>query len=148
MQILGDMTTVVRSSFPEPADLTPLRILVVDDWPHIGDLLRLVLMRVEHAVEVVASPEEALAKLERSDYDVVISELYLCRDINALELCRVIRHRWPWTAFILATASMASISSSCIDAILLKPFGVRMLRESVVRVAATRARVQEQSRGI
>jgi DNA-binding response OmpR family regulator len=138
MQLAGD-STLLEANLEESAELSPLRILVVDDWPEVGEMVRVVLMRVEHAVDVVASPRQALARLEDTDYDVVISELFLCDDISGLQLARLIGRRWPNTAFILATGSEASICGlSRIDAMLTKPFGARVLRETVVRVAGSR----------
>jgi len=117
---------------------TPLRILVVDDSRRVGELMRAILTRVEHAVDVVSSPCEALFRLERVGYDVVISDLYLCKETSGVELARALRRQWPETGFILATGSMALVSATePVDAVLIKPFRATVLREMVARVAAT-----------
>jgi DNA-binding NtrC family response regulator len=129
---------------PEPenalelAQVTHLRLLVVDDSERIGELMRAILTRVEHAVDVVHSPDEAITRLKCKHYDVVISELFLCKDLSGPELARAIRQRWSDVGFILATGSMALVSANGpVDAVLMKPFGASVLRELVVRVAST-----------
>jgi DNA-binding NtrC family response regulator len=118
---------------------TPLRILVVDNSPQVGDLMRAILTRVEHSVDVVHSPSAALAHLERRSYDVVISDLFLCNDLNGMDLARAVRHMWPDVGVILSTNTSSTLSSACepMDAVLMKPFGAADLRQLVANVAAT-----------
>jgi DNA-binding NtrC family response regulator len=121
-----------------PAYATPLRILVVDDSPRVGDLMHTILTRVEHAVEVVRSPSAALARLECGVYDVVISELFLSNDLNGMHLACAVSHLWPDVAVILSTGTTALTSASGpMDAVLMKPFGAADLRDLVTNVAAT-----------
>jgi CheY-like chemotaxis protein len=126
---------------PGVGDVAPLRILVVDNTRCVGELIRHILIRVEHRVDVVGSTREALDMLERASYDVVIAEQYLgCRDITGCELARLVRHNWPATGFSLVTESLASITdASNVDAVLLKPFCVVGLREMVNRIGLRRS---------
>jgi CheY-like chemotaxis protein len=124
----------------ETADLTddlPLRILVVDASPQIGELIKHSLMRVEHTVDVVSSSSEALGRLEHSSYDVVISEQYLgCSEVTGSDLARQVRRASCEPGFILATDSLASVTDvTNVDAVLLKPFCLTTLRETVARIA-------------
>jgi len=126
---------------PGVCDVSPLRILVVDNKRCVGELIKDVLLRVEHAVDVVDSSSAALAALERGSYDVVISEQYLgWREPSGTELARLVRRKRSATGFILATESLASVTDMTnVDAVLLKPFCVTTLREMVTRAGARRS---------
>jgi CheY-like chemotaxis protein len=123
---------------PEVTDVAPLRVLVVDDSHRVGELIKDVLLRVEHAVDVVGSSREALAALEHATYDVVISEQYLGgREPSGTDLARLVHRKQPATGFIVATESLASVTDlTNVDAVLLKPFCVIALREMVNRAGA------------
>jgi PAS domain S-box-containing protein len=70
---------------PEAAARGPRgRVLVVDDEAEVGDSIRRILGR-EHDVEVVARGTAALLLLEKSAYDVVLSDL-LMPDMTGMEL--------------------------------------------------------------
>jgi CheY-like chemotaxis protein len=122
-------------------DVGPLRILVVDHTRSVGELIKHMLIRVEHAVDVVGSSCEAMDMLEHTTYNVVISEQYLgCRDVSGCDLARLVRRRWPDTAFSLVTESLASLTDMAdVDAVVLKPFCVVALREMVTRIGVRRS---------
>jgi two-component system response regulator FlrC len=56
---------------------TPLRVLVVDDDPALRDSLVLGLKRAGFPVELSRSGEEALRRLHRGAYDIVVANLHL-----------------------------------------------------------------------
>ena len=118
---------------------TPLRILVVDSSPQIGELMCAILTRVEHTVDVVCSPSAALIQLDRQPYDVVISDMFPCSDLKGMDLACAVRHMWPDVGVILSTNTTA-LAPPCgpMDAVLTKPFGATDLRDLVVTVASTR----------
>ncbi len=53
------------------------RVLVVDDEVLICEGLTKVLKRLGHAADASFSPEDALARLETADYDVIILDLHM-----------------------------------------------------------------------
>ena len=66
------------------------KILVVDDEPHIIELARLYLEGERYQVEGVGTGQDALAKLNSFNPDLIILDLML-PDIDGFEVCRQIR---------------------------------------------------------
>src|SRR5687767_6830832 len=66
------------------------RILVVDDDPHIRELLSFALAKSGMKVEQAADGEEALAAIEASPPDLMVLDINLPR-LNGLDVCRKLR---------------------------------------------------------
>lgn len=124
------------------------RILVVDDERSIRLFLEEELTRRGYEVTSVASGEEALARIERDEFDVALLDLKL-PGIDGLQVLDAIRRRWPDTGVILLTAH-ASLESS-IEALrqgaqdyLFKPCRPAELRESVQTALQRRQQALKQ----
>ncbi len=81
---LAPAGTVVRASTPVPSIIDAhragrhhLRVLVVDDQDSNRRVMRAMLERAGHEVEVVDSVEAALARMRAAAFDVVMLDLYL-----------------------------------------------------------------------
>ncbi len=70
--------------------MQPIRILVVDDDPHIREVLRFALEQAGMVVEEAADGAAALAMLERRSYDLVVLDV-LMPELDGLEVCRRVR---------------------------------------------------------
>src|SRR3989454_5488180 len=79
------------------------RILIVDDERAIGLAIQRLLGGRGYDVETALSAEEALEKLGRSAYHLVITDLTLPKQSD-MDLLRAIRERSPETAVIMITA--------------------------------------------
>lgn len=115
--------TVIRLTFPAhqglagveatpvPGEATggPLRILAVDDEPALGRMIGLMLGQHGHHVATALSAEEAIDRLTREPFDVVISDIGMGEGMNGWDLARLVRQRWPRLRFILATGWGAQI---------------------------------------
>ena len=89
------------------------RILVVDDDEvALKSLCRVLSKRGHHAV-AAKNAATAIRLLERSSFDLVISDLVM-EDMDGLELLSTVKHRWPDIEVILVTG-FASIPTA-IDA--------------------------------
>ena len=77
-----------------PSAARPLRVLAVDDEPVILDLLVDVLSGARHSVDTAAGGQEALRKLERGRYDLVLLDLKM-PDIDGRRVFETICERWP-----------------------------------------------------
>ncbi|WP_205854720.1 hybrid sensor histidine kinase/response regulator [Piscinibacter defluvii] len=78
LPVLGAEETPAPLAGPAPADGAPgapRRILVVDDEPEIGALLRELLESAGHMVMLAASGQEALERLSTQAFDVVLTDL-------------------------------------------------------------------------
>ncbi len=85
------------------------RILIVEDDEEIGRMLGDILAAAGHAADVAASGREALDRLRRTRYDLVISDV-LMPDIDGLGLYREIqaRHREMGERVIFMTGDTVS----------------------------------------
>ena len=78
------------------------KVLVVDDDPVVGKSFNRVLASKGYAVITAANGEEALAKLQSEDYDVVFTDLRM-PGMNGLEVAERVKARQPWTPVVLVT---------------------------------------------
>ncbi len=91
-----------------------LNVLVVDDEPAIRQVLSAAISKAGYAVDAVASAAEALARLDATPYDVVLSDVFM-PITDGIELLKLARARGHAATFIMVTA-FASVDSA-IDAI-------------------------------
>jgi len=68
------------------------KILVVDDDPHIREVVRFALERAGHAVREAGDGRVALARLHESPADLVVLDI-LMPEIDGLEVCRELRRK-------------------------------------------------------
>ncbi len=118
-------------------------ILIVDDEVNIRAGLRDVLVRDGHTVTEAGSGEEALTRLETSDYDVAIVDIRM-PEMSGIELLEVIRLRWPHIAVIMLTGhgtletAMVAVKAGAHD-YLLKPARTEAIRQTLTTaIAASR----------
>jgi DNA-binding NtrC family response regulator len=90
------------------------RLLVVDDEPAICEALRVGLSTEGHLVQTADSAIQAIAELEKQEFDVVLADLTLPR-VSGLELLDHIKRSWPGVEVIVVTGQ-GSIATA-VDAI-------------------------------
>jgi PAS domain S-box-containing protein len=91
----------LKSSAP-PAALGKLRVLAVDDDRLVLFNTTAMLEDLGHEVVEANSADEALTQLEKSGFDVLITDQAMPR-MTGLQLLDVVRERWPGLSVILAT---------------------------------------------
>jgi len=74
------------------------RILIVDDEPHIIRVLKLAMKNAGYTVDEAYNGEQALAYLETSHPDLMITDIDMPR-MNGRELCLHIRQNMPELEF-------------------------------------------------
>ncbi len=118
------------------------RILVVDDEPHIVDVIRAYLVREGHAVDVARDGDAALASARANKPDLLILDVMLPRR-SGFEVLRELRATGAGAAVIMLTARddvidrVAGLELGADDYVT-KPFEPR---ELVARVGAVLRRV-------
>ncbi len=86
------------------ATMAPMRILVVEDEPRMGELIRRVLVAEHHAVDLAPDGVSALAFASADEaYDVLVLDRML-PDLEGLELLRLLRSRGVKTPALMLTA--------------------------------------------
>ena len=120
----------------------PRRILLVEDDPHIADLLTLHLR--DEGLEVVhcARGDDGLAQLERGGWDALVLDIML-PGVDGLEICRRARAMARYTPIIIISARSSEVHRILgleigADDYLAKPFSVL---ELVARLRALLRRV-------
>ncbi len=94
--------------------MAELNVLVVDDEPAVRQVLAAAIAKAGYAVEAVGSAAEALTRLDKTPFDVVLSDVFM-PVTDGIELLRQARERGHAATFIMVTA-FASVDSA-IDAI-------------------------------
>ncbi len=79
-----------------------MRLLVVDDEAKMLLLLRRVLEREGHEVEMAETGTEALTKATADEYDAIVLDVMIPAP-DGLEVCRRLRKRGIWTPILLLT---------------------------------------------
>lgn len=110
------------------------RILLVDDEAGILDYLS-VALREDGQIEHAASAEEALDRLQRNFYDVILTDLRM-PGIGGLELLRRVHEIQPDTRVIIMTGNSApdAVAASLRHhafSFLVKPFTLHALKDAV-----------------
>jgi two-component system copper resistance phosphate regulon response regulator CusR len=80
-----------------------MRILVVEDEVAAATVLAKGLREHAHAVDVAADGDEALERVGRNDYDLLILDVLL-PGINGLDLCRQLRGQGTTVPILMLTA--------------------------------------------
>jgi DNA-binding NtrC family response regulator len=126
------------------------RLLLVEDEPAQRVLVADLLTGAGYTVAAVGSAEEAIRRLEREDFDLVLSDWKLPR-LDGEHLFHEVRQRFPALAFVFLTAygtiarAVAAVRSGA-DDYLAKPFEREELLLSVERALRARRLVAENQR--
>ena len=141
--ILGSKTTILH-----PMD-QPKRILLVEDDPHIADLLSLHLRDERYDVVHSADGAEGLRLLEQGGWDALVLDVML-PNVDGLEICRRARAMVRYTPIIIISARSSEVHRILglelgADDYLAKPFSVL---ELVARVKALLRRTEALERNV
>lgn len=116
------------------------KILVMDDTPTVGGMIREMLQRMGHHVELCRTVDEAMARFAPEKYDLLITD-YMVPRMNGVELSQAIRERAPEQLILLITGSTFSTQTTTgqplpVSGILQKPFSNDEFQEAVVGLLA------------
>jgi len=119
---------------------TKAKILVVDDEKRICQNVEKILTKEDYEVAYVLSADEALERLAKESFSLLISDIIMPGK-NGLELLKLVKNQWPLTKVIMFTAyastdtALKAIRLGALDYIP-KPFTPNELREPVQRALA------------
>jgi CheY-like chemotaxis protein len=105
--------------------------LVVDDEPAVRDLVHALLNHFGLEVETANCGVEALAKVDQTNFDLVITDL-LMPGMKGDELAKEIKKRRPDLPVVLITGHRPEIIAPEIACVLAKPFSRQELRDAVL----------------
>ena len=118
-------------------------ILLVEDEPGIQLAIRGLLQRAGYTMSVVGAGADALAALEASPFDLVLTDLSLPDGVTGLDLVRYVREHRPGTPVVLITAygseniAKEAIAAGAFDYVP-KPFNNEEIRAVVTRALESR----------
>lgn len=127
------------------------RVLLVDDDKSTCEVLAERLGFRGFAVEWRTSAEEALDRLDRAPFDVVVTDLRM-RGMNGIDLCERVATNRPDVPVVVITAfgslesAVAAIRAGAYDFVT-KPFDIEVLALSVQRAVQLRG-LREEVRGL
>ena len=90
------------------------RILVVDDEAEIREALNQILTEARHRVVTASSGREALERLARERYDVILTDIRM-PDVDGRALYQQIEQRWPERAARVAFVTGDTLTSALRD---------------------------------
>ena len=122
-----------------------MRVLVVDDDPKIGELLRRNLTARGHRVALAASGQEALSRFTQGGWDAVLLDLLL-PDLDGLAVLKALRQNAEVPIVVISAVGEEATKVAALDLgaddYLTKPFGIpellARLRAVVRRYGAPR----------
>jgi len=107
---------------------SPKKIFILDDEEMIRDLLGETFIKNGFAIETAMNGREALLKMERGQYDLLITDLRL-PDISGMDVLEEVREKYPEMGIIMITAfgsiknAVRALKSGAFDYIT-KPFNL------------------------
>jgi CheY-like chemotaxis protein len=124
----------------ETIGYTERRILVVDDEPLVCDAIRLLLSVDGHMVLTAHNGLEALARLDESRFDLVITDLDM-PNMNGDQLAAAVKARAPKMPVLMITAHADMLpipgrKPAGVDVLLGKPFRLQDLRTAIAEACA------------
>jgi CheY-like chemotaxis protein len=113
------------------------KVLVVDDDPVVGSSFSRVLSDKGYVVITAANGDEAMAKLEAEQYDVVFTDLRM-PGMTGVEVAENVRARHPWTPVVIVTGYGSRTSeerarAAGVSAFLHKPLSPEMIEDSTAQ---------------
>lgn len=122
--------------------LEKLRILIVDDEPHVRDGLREAIDSPEYEIDTVPDGETALRRFRREPYHVVVTDLRMPGAVDGFEILREVRAKDPDTPVIVISAhgtiegAVEALKMGAMD-FLTKPLDIKHFRVLVQKAVAT-----------
>jgi PAS domain S-box-containing protein len=124
---------------PAQADGT---VLVVDDDINVREVSVAMLSALGYATVEAGDAEQALTILtQRSDIDLVFSDVIMPGEINGLDLARLVKEKYPGVAVVLASGYTAQLQGEKGG-----PTDVEVLRKPYSRTALATALTQARTR--
>ena len=125
------------------------RILVVDDEPLVCDAVKMMLEFDGHAVETAGTGKAALGMLEKTKFDLVITDFEMPL-MKGDELAAAIKARDPKQPVVMITAYAEMLQASGnpltgVDFMISKPFLLENLREAIAKVTPLAAKGRESA---
>ncbi len=110
-------------------------VLLVEDNPEVASVSMSLLEQLGYAVRKVSDAEMALREIERSDFDLVFSDIIMPGKMDGLALARRLREIRPDLPVLLATGYSDAAANVRGDfPILRKPYEIHQLSQAIAKL--------------
>ncbi|MCF8142306.1 MAG: response regulator [Deltaproteobacteria bacterium] len=126
----------------------PIKIVVIDDEPIVGERLKAMLVRDGHRVENFVNPLRAIDRLQETDVDIVITDIRMA-EMDGIQVLEKVLEKSRHTRVIMisgyATLDLAkeSLTKGAFDFIA-KPFKLKELRNTIKKAVKSLDRENDQ----
>ena len=117
----------------------PMKVMILDDEPTVGKRLGPALDKMGCHTETFVDPTLAMARLEQTEFDVVVTDIRM-EKLDGIQVLEKVRAQSPRTKVVVisgyATLEVArqALAKGAFD-LLAKPFKPADLREVIARAA-------------
>jgi PAS domain S-box-containing protein len=119
-------------------------ILVVEDNPDVAEVTASMLRELGYDVQLAGDGASARAKIEISEFDLVISDIVMANPTDGISLARQLRTQRPDLPVLLVTGyTKSAVEASSEFSILRKPFQIAELSRLVARKIAEAKQPQD-----
>jgi DNA-binding response OmpR family regulator len=129
-------------------NLTPKRILCVDDHEDTCQMLEVLLRQAGYDVYATQQPDDALRAAANENFDLFLLDLWM-QTSEGTELCRQIRKYNTKTPIIIYSAdarnkTQEKLTELNVQAFLVKPKGLDKLLETVEKLTAPQSKTNSK----
>ena len=116
-----------------------LEVLLLDDEPIVGKRLKPALAKIGCDVEVFQDPKEALERIGKKEFDIVVTDIRM-DEIDGMQVLEHVINKSPRTKVIMITGyAMMSLARKAMEKgafdFIAKPFQPDDLREVIAKAA-------------
>ncbi|MCP4023860.1 MAG: response regulator, partial [Desulfobacteraceae bacterium] len=137
----------MHNSFKIGRDSSIKRVLVVDDEKNLCLILAKSLKKVGFECESALDAEQALELIEKTDFDLVISDIAM-PGMDGIDLMKTVKSRYPDVDFIIMTGyasdySYVDIMDAGASDYMTKPFNINSTLARISRIAREKKNIIE-----
>jgi len=134
----SELADDVPSDAPAAMQAGPLRCLVVDDEPAVGEVLGDILLSMGHSATVLEDSRQAPRAFEAESFDAVFTDLAM-PGLSGWEVARAIKDRRPEVPVFMITGfgvevSAQELEANGVDRVLPKPLKIQDVRSLLATV--------------
>ncbi len=116
-----------------------MHILIVEDDLHVAETIKESIVKWGHNVQTSATGKDALAKLERKKFDLMLLDIFL-PDCKGYELIPRFKKLWPEIAIVTITGFNTrelelQVRQQGIHYYMTKPFDIKVLKYILDHIA-------------
>jgi CheY-like chemotaxis protein len=125
-------------------NISPKRVLVVDDATTVPEAVHVALAHLGHQVEIASDGAMALKMFQPGKYDLVITD-YLMPNLDGVQLAHSLKRQAPALPILLLSGYTSSIVAEHpeplpVDFVLAKPFSMKELQQALAVLFPTDGR--------